>query len=243
MRLRVRFTPEGPDRADLDDQVVVVIDVLRATTSILEALAAGGRAVVPVDSVEAAVRKKDELGREGVLLCGERRSRPIAGFDLGNSPREFTADRVAGRILLMTTTNGTAALRTGAAGRECMVACLRNADAVVDALVRAGTDVTLLCAGREGRFAFEDAVCAGVIARRIAQRDGRVRPDDAARAAALLASRFESRLDWLLPRTAAGRRLARAGFANDIPFCAALNRHRVVPRLRDHLITLQAENA
>ena len=243
MRLRVSFTPEGRDRDDLDDQVVVVIDVLRATTSILEALAAGGRAVIPVESVEAAVRKKDELGREGVLLCGERRSRPIAGFDLGNSPREFTADRIAGRILLMTTTNGTAALRAGAAGRECLVACLRNVDAVVDALVKAAADVTLLCAGREGRFALEDAVCAGVIARRTAQRGGRVRPDDAARAAVLLAGRFETRLDWLLPRTAAGRRLAQAGFADDIPFCAALDRHTVVPRLRDHLITLPADDA
>ncbi len=242
MRLRVLFALEEPGRAELDDQTVVVIDVLRATTTILEALAAGGRAIIPVESVEAAVRKKDELGRDGLLLCGERRSRPIAGFDLGNSPLEYTRERVAGRTLLMTTTNGTAALLAGAAGRDCMVACLRNVGAVVEAVVQADADVTLLCAGVEGRFAFEDAVCAGIIARRTAARAGSVRTDDAARAAMLLARRYEGRLPWLLRRTAAGRRLARAGFADDIPFCAELDRHELVPRFREHIITLTSDD-
>ncbi|MCI0432171.1 MAG: 2-phosphosulfolactate phosphatase [Gemmatimonadetes bacterium] len=238
MKLQVAFSPEEPIRGKLDDQIVVVIDVLRATTTILEALAAGARAVIPVESVEAAVRKKDELGREGLLLCGERRSRPIPGFDLGNSPREFTPEHVSGRTLLMTTTNGTGALRAGAAGRVCLVASFRNADAAVGAVAEAGADATLLCAGREGRFAIEDAICAGVIARRLAHRGLVLRTDDAARAAMLMARRFEHRLPWLLPRTAAGRRLARAGFADDIPFSAELDRHPVVPRFRDHLVTL-----
>src|SRR5690606_24311561 len=102
----VCFTPDELVSGELQGRVAVVVDVLRATSSIVEALANGARSVLPVASIEAAVRLAQNVGRDQVLLCGERRGLPIEGFDLGNSPREFTPERVAGKTLIMTTTNG-----------------------------------------------------------------------------------------------------------------------------------------
>jgi 2-phosphosulfolactate phosphatase len=238
LRLDVAFTPGEISPARLASRTVVVIDVLRATSTILEALVNGAREIVPVESVGAAVRNREELGRDEVLLCGERRSRSIPGFDLGNSPLEFTPRRVTGMTLLMTTTNGTRALLAGSVAEQCIVASFLNAGAAAGSLLATGSDAVLLCAGAGGRFALEDAVCAGLIAQDVLARTSGARIDDAAKSAMLLARRFADRLPRLLGRTAAGRRLTRAGFAEDITFCAALNRYTEVPRLHERRVTI-----
>jgi 2-phosphosulfolactate phosphatase len=240
VKLDVVFTPAELAGGGVGDRTVVVIDVLRATSTIIEALVNGAREVLPVESVEQAVRRREEIGRKDVLVCGERDTLPIAGFDLGNSPLEFERERVEGEIVVMTTTNGTRALLAGAAGRQCMVGALLNAGAVAAALAEAGEDALLLCAGREGRFALEDALCAGIIARRVrrlrADRD--VQPNDATVAAATLAARFGRNLSGTLQRTAAGRRLTELGQADDVTFCAALDRYSEIPRVRERRISL-----
>src|SRR5690606_10616469 len=106
MRLDVFVTPGEIAAPALAGRTVVVLDILRATTSIVEALNAGARSVFPVGSIEEALRLANNFGRDEVLLAGERRCLPIEGFDLGNSPREFTEDRVGGKTIVMTTTNG-----------------------------------------------------------------------------------------------------------------------------------------
>src|SRR5690606_9016889 len=135
------------------------------TSTIVEALANGARSVFPVASIEAAVRLAQNMGRDEVLLCGERRGLPIDGFDLGNSPREYTPDRVAGRSLIMTTTNGTPALLATTTAQETLVASFLNLSAVVARLAESGAPATVVCAGRERRFSLDDAVCAGAIVR------------------------------------------------------------------------------
>ncbi|MGH7129733.1 MAG: 2-phosphosulfolactate phosphatase, partial [Planctomycetaceae bacterium] len=172
--------------------------MLRATTTMLQAMVNGAREILPVASVEEAVRRKDGLGRrDDLLLCGERASSPIPGFDLGNSPLEFTPERVRGRTLVMTTTNGTPALLAASAGSTCYVACLRNAAAAAAAVAKIGADAVLLCAGRHGRFAIEDAACAGLLARRIGKAADDVRMNDGSRAAMLVAQRWGNSLDRL----------------------------------------------
>lgn len=165
MKLDVVFTP-GELGASVGQRTVVVIDVLRATSTILEALVNGARDVLPVESVEQAVRKAQELGREQVILCGERDVERVEGFDLGNSPLEYVPERVRGKTLVLTTTNGTRAILLGAGGTDCLIASFLNATATAERVVRSATDVLILCAGREGRFSLEDAVCAGVIDRK-----------------------------------------------------------------------------
>lgn len=236
MKLDVVFTPAEVDVAKLTGRTVAVIDVLRATTSVIEALANGARAVIPVETVERSVRTAAELGRDDILLCGERGSRPIEGFHLGNSPQEFTTERVSGKTLVMTTTNGTGAMLAGAAGRRCLVSAFLNADATVAELENE-EDVVLLCSGRQGRFSLEDAVCAGLIARRLAKRTN-VAFTDGADAAMRLASALGKPPLRFLKRTVAGRSLQQLGLERDVEYCGTLDRYTLVPELRDRRITL-----
>ena len=236
MTLDVVFTPNEIEAAKLAGRVIVVVDVLRATSTIIEAMANGARAVIPVDTVEKAVRTAAEIGRAEVMLCGERGTKPIEGFPMGNSPGEFTAEKVAGKTLVMTTTNGTPALLAGASGKRCLVAAFLNA-AEVTATVKDEDDVVIVCAGRAGRFALEDAVCAGLIGRRLSA----IRPlrsTDGARAAIRLASRLGNPPLRFLRRTAAGAQLRTMGLARDVEFCGSLDRYAHVPELRDRRIPI-----
>jgi 2-phosphosulfolactate phosphatase len=239
VRIDVYFTPGELAASELSSRIAVVIDVLRATSTIVEALANGARAIYPTQTADDAVQLAQVLGREDVLLCGERRGLKIPGFDLGNSPLEFTADRVAGKVLVMATTNGTPALSTCAGAKQVVIASLCNLDAVVAELAGAGEDVAVVCAGRERRFALEDALCAGMLARRLRERLQRApRTNDAAAVAMTLARRASRRLEGWLQRSAAGRQLREIGLGDDVTYCATVDRHAVVPRLRERQITL-----
>lgn len=235
MRVDVALTP-GEVKGALGRRAVVVIDVLRATSSMVEALVNGARSILPVAGVDEAVRKADEIGRDAVLLCGERDAEPIHGFHLGNSPAEFTRERVAGKTLVMTTTNGTNALFIGAGGSSCFAGSLLNARAVAQRLVDVGADALLLCSGREGAFALEDALCAGRIARYLRVLAGRLHGNDGLSAALRLSRAAPS--VRTLARTAAGRRLDEIGRRDDIVFCAQENRYDAVPVLDAHRISL-----
>jgi 2-phosphosulfolactate phosphatase len=235
----VCFTPDEVVPGELQGRIAVVVDVLRATSTIVEALANGAKSIYPVASIDAAVKLAQNVGRDQVLLCGERRGLPIDGFDLGNSPREFTPDRVAGKLLVMTTTNGTPALLATTAARETLVASFLNLSAVLAELAAGGLPVTVVCGGREKRFSLDDAVCAGAVVLGGERSPGRsAGMPDTAQAAALLASARLDDLKGLFAETAAGRQLLEAGLGEDLEFCAQLDRHYIVPRFRDGQITL-----
>lgn len=238
MRLDVFFTPaELP--ATLTDRTVVVIDVLRATSTMVEALANGAKNIFAVATTDEAVKIATGIGRDQTLLAGERNCVRIEGFDLGNSPLEMTEEKVGGRQLIMTTTNGTAALAAAASARRVLVASLLNVDAVARELAEGDQEITLLCAGREKRFALEDAICAGTLALRLYKRVGQRRNwSDAALAAAQLARRYLPSVERTLRRVAAGRQLLELGFAADVEFCARLGIHDIVPRYRDRQVAL-----
>jgi len=238
VRADVAFTPAELPKNGASGRTVVVLDVLRATSSIVHALVNGARRIIPVSAVEEAVRKAEELGRDAVLLCGERDCQRIRGFDLGNSPEEFTAGRVAGRTLIMTTTNGTPALLASAGGAQCLVGALLNAGAVAARLAAAERDALILCSGREGRFAYEDAICAGLILRRLRKLRPRGLTNDAGRAALRLLGRRETSPPPALWRSAAGRRLEELGLGGDVQFCAQVDLHEAVPVFLEQRIEL-----
>jgi 2-phosphosulfolactate phosphatase len=235
VRLDVAFTP-AESRGLVAGRTVVVIDVLRATSTIAHALVNGARYVIPVGGVDEAARKVEQLGRDAVLLCGERHALPIKGFHLGNSPLEFTREAIAGRTLLMTTTNGTVALLAAASASAIYTGALLNVSAVAQRIITENNDTLLLCAGREGSFAAEDAVCAGRIAGIIRRRVRRLQGNDAMRAASRLARRPIT--PRLLAETAAGSRLREIGRSDDLAFCAQEDLHNVVPVFDGHRIQL-----
>jgi 2-phosphosulfolactate phosphatase len=243
MRLDVFFSPAELSAGEINGRTVVVIDVLRAGTTIVEALAAGARAIYPAASTEEAIRIATNLGRSEVVLCGERKCLPIEGFDLGHSPREFTPERVSGKTLVMTTTNGTQALALAAGAAKVYIASLTNLSAVVEELARTGAEPVLVCSGREKHFALEDAVCAGEIAARLMRTtDAEWQLNDGARAALTLASDFPPS-EAMLRGTAAAAGLEAAGLADDIALCAEIDRSELLPVLQDRQITLAAAAA
>lgn len=232
MQIDVLFTPADHAAAPLTGRLAVVVDVLRASTTIVEALAAGARDVVPVVDVAEALA----LAGPGVVVGGERGGLRCEGFDLGNSPREYTPAAVRSRRVVLCTTNGTraigAAVRGGAA--EVLIAAFTNLKHVIGVAAAAGRDVAILCAGREGGFSLEDATCAGGLVAGLAYRRGDVaRKSDAAFAAETLFRAHRDDLVRLFTVTAHGRHLVDLGFGDDLPVCARLNTRAIVPQVVD----------
>lgn len=240
MRVDVWFGPPAQPPGDWSSRAVVVIDVLRASTTIAAALHNGARAVIPLESTEEVVMRSKSLDRDQVVLAGERRSVRIEGFDLGNSPREYTPQAVAGKTILFTTTNGTRALVAAQGAREVLVGSFVNLSAIVGrlrTLVRHGAAVTLLCAGSQRDFSLEDAVCAGRIVRGLVRRRATADLNDAAQAVVLLERKFAKDLDALFATASHGKALTAAGFAEDVTDCAKVDSFPVVPVYADRQIT------
>lgn len=239
-RLDVRFGAHDVAPADVQGKVAAVIDVLRASTSIAVALAAGAKSVIPLATPDDVVTRAKAFERGDVRLAGERRMQPVPGFDLGNSPREFTAERVGGKTILFTTTNGTPALLSCGGARDVVVASYVNFSATLALLrsaLRGGTDVTIVCAGSDRAFALEDAVCAGRFVRRAAQRTTGVTLSDAAVACGELSRKHDHDLRRMFAQSSHGRALEEAGYGEDLDVCAALDAYPVVPLFHDRQIT------
>ena len=210
---------------DVTGRHVAVIDVLRATTVILAALEGGARRIVPVAELDTARRLRAEL--PGVLLAGERGGFAPEGFDYGNSPVELAGADLAGRTIVLTTTNGTLAVRRAGSAAAIVAASLRNAGAAARELAGSGTPVALVCAGTEGAFTIEDFYCAGLIARELAAAGRGL--SDLAWAAALLAERPLAEV--VNERTCAHvRTLIKRGLGRDVPYCFAVDASAAVPR-------------
>ena len=238
MKLDVIVTPAETTPAALSGRTVVVLDVLRATTSIVQALSAGARSVFPVSSIEEALRLANTFGRDEVLLAGERRCLPIEGFDFGNSPGDFTPERVGGKTLIMTTTNGTAAMAQTQSAARVFVGSLLNRAAVVAELVRLNAEPVFLCSGREKYFALEDAAVAGNFAAQLmAAQPGEWTLNDGAHAALTLSKEFGIGIP-LFEMSAGGRSIVEAGLDQDLAFCAQVDVHDFVPVFQERSITL-----
>jgi 2-phosphosulfolactate phosphatase len=209
---------------------VVVIDVLRATSTIVTALDNGAAGVVPVREAEEAVTVMRRLGRDRSLLCGERDSLLIAGFDLDNSPASYTRERVEGKTLVLTTTNGTRALVEAARGNGTVYcAALINRAAIVERLAAAEGNALLLCAGSEGALSFEDTLCAGAIVDSLVRQDKRLAITDAARVAATVYAANAKRLTTAIASGTHAVALIKKGFAGDIAACAKIDVSGCVP--------------
>src|SRR3989442_781208 len=196
MRVHVALTPGEFPRLALAGRTALVVDVLRATTTVVAACVAGCAGVIPVATPEEA---RDVAARcPGLLLAGERNGEAIEDFDLGNSPLECTPARVGGRTLVLTTTNGTGAMLKAREADAVAVAALTNVSAAAVWAARRGQDVTVLCAGEKGAFSLEDAVCAGLLVEQLCAEEG-TEPSGEALAAQALGRLYGSRLDRLAP--------------------------------------------
>ncbi|HOA16109.1 MAG TPA: 2-phosphosulfolactate phosphatase [Bacillota bacterium] len=228
--LDVALTIDSATSLDRKGCAVCVIDVLRATSTIAKALDSGAEAVYPVSGIDAARAAASELAP--ALLCGERLGVRPEGFDLGNSPLEYTKERVAGKRIVLATTNGTKALgRYCDADRLC-AGSLLNATAVAEYLLSTGKDIILVSAGQDGAFGAEDAICAGLIAERIA-REGAEYTDSAwAAITAYKACRHD--MEGSVRKCDHAVYLEHEGFGDDIGYCSKTDIMKVVPVAAHH---------
>jgi 2-phosphosulfolactate phosphatase len=203
---------------------VVVFDVLRATSSMTAALAAGVKEIRIFGDVESAARAAVDAG-EGRLLCGEVKCLPPPGFDLGNSPGAFDAAAHHGRTAFLATTNGTrAVIAAHGAAAHVLVGAIVNATAVARELRRLALNVTLLCAGTGGEVAMEDVLGAGAVLDSLTRlKTGRAH-NDAASIALHLFRACRDRLIEVMSEAAGGRNLIDVGLKRDIELCAQLDR-------------------
>jgi len=235
--LTVHFCPAHTTPQELAGGVVVVIDILRASTTIIAALAAGAKEVVPClevsDAMEAAARQQGP-----VVLGGERGGVKIAGFALGNSPAEYTPASVGGKTVVFTTTNGTRALMQCLAASRVLIGAFVNLSAVVRQLVSA-TKIHLLCAGTDGHITREDVLFAGAVADALQQRANHVFQcnDEAQIAVEAWRGAFASQpadaksLAPLLCASRGGINLIELGYKGDIDLAAQIDKLAIVPRL------------
>jgi 2-phosphosulfolactate phosphatase len=215
---------------DLRGCSVVVIDVLRSSSTIVAGLAAGAREVIPVLSPAEGGKLAGRAERGISLLCGEREGKKIDGFDLGNSPLEYTPQKVNGRILIFATTNGAPAILRARVADRVYVGGFNNFGAITKRLVEDKNPVVIVCAGKLEQFAIEDFVCGGKFVNALESRAKRkLELSDGARAASLLHRRFDGSITSLLKSSSHGRYLVSIGCEEDIEYCARIDTHPIVP--------------
>jgi 2-phosphosulfolactate phosphatase len=242
--LNVYTTPNQVDPERLADGTVVVIDVLRASTTIVHALEAGAKEVIPCVEVEEALALAKQMPDYDIVLAGERNGLPIDGFHLGNSPSEYTPHSVGGKAVVFTTTNGTRAIAHARAAKRILIGAFVNVSAVFNELVEQD-HIHLLCAGTHGRVSQDDVLLAGMLVERIQRRGGLLYEQNAPAVEAqetwlksfalprvLGAEPLEpERLAGELRKSAGGRHLLSIGLEDDILAAACIDRFNGVPEM------------
>jgi 2-phosphosulfolactate phosphatase len=237
MNIHIQLLPFPIAPEVLSDRVVVVIDILRATSVMVQAMSQGAREIIPVKTVEEALQMVKSFPPDTTVLGGERESRKIEGFDLGNSPREYQGEKVRGKRLILTTTNGTKAFHAVSSGKNVLVGSFLNISAAAERCFDLNQDLFIYLSGDEGDFSLEDAVCGGMLIDRIIKKGGRlVTLTDASHSAHILFQKFEANIVESFYLSQHGRDLVDRGFEGDLPYCAQVDMTNLVPVFEEGVI-------
>lgn len=227
---------------DFLHKTVIVIDVLRATSTIITALIHGCRSIVPVETV----LKAKELYREGDLLGGERFCKKIPGFDFGNSPLEYTREAIQGKRIILTTTNGTRGIQKAIKADHVLAGAFLNSKACAETAAHLKRDTVIVCAGTQDVFSLEDGLCAGHILEELVLLLGekQISTNDFGLAMRGCYLQVKDRLLETLLTCSNGKKMCKSGFQADITACAQTNMTDQVPILeQDHMVLLQRKLA
>lgn len=240
MKTNVLFSYINTDELAYTGKTTVVIDVLRASTTIIHALQNGAREVIPVASVEFAVKVSGGMFGGQTLLCGERNTKKLEGFALGNSPLEYNADVVAGKTIILFTTNGTKAIVKAKFSDNLFIAAFTNLAAVANHLVKLDKDFEILCSGRGNHFSMEDVICAGKLITEVQKINIALELTDSAKASVILSRSAGKSLLTMMKQTEHGKILIENNFSEDIKFCSRINSSETIPFLASGVLkTLQ----
>ncbi len=240
MNIDIQLVPSAPNPNLLFDRAVVVIDVLRATSVVIHAMSQGASEIIPVPTVESAFQMAKAFPPGFILLGGESESKNIPGFDLGNSPREYVAERVKGKKLILTTTNGTKAFHLVSSGKEILAGSFFNLGAVARRCLELDRDLLIFPSGDEGNVSLEDTICGGMLIElMIRKEEKRISLTDASECAKILYKRFEDNLLEAFYLSRHGKELIHRGFEEDLAYCARIDVIPLVPAFRDGVIRVK----
>ncbi|MDL2220773.1 2-phosphosulfolactate phosphatase [Eubacteriales bacterium OttesenSCG-928-N14] len=226
---------------ELRGKTVVVIDTLRATSTIITALYNGAEQIYPVQSVEQAMDLAYQMREQGVLLGGERNAEKVQGFDLGNSPLEYMRRSIDGKSIILSTTNGTQAMQKAALAKDVYIGALLNGVTVASALMHIAGDAVLLCAGTHGNYSMDDIITAGYIIYRMkgfnSQKE--IEMDDLSASAYQLYKMKKDNLQQELSMCTHYNVLKAKGMDEDLEYCLKRDTVRILPVLREGRISVE----
>jgi 2-phosphosulfolactate phosphatase len=237
MKINVLLSPHNADELYFTGKNTIVIDVLRASTVIVNALNNNAKEVIPVDSVDFALKVSGGAFSGQTLLGGERNTKMIDGFNLGNSPEDYTEEIVSGKTVILYTTNGSKAIVKAKYSENLIVCCFNNLKAITDYIVDLNQDFEILCSGASGKFCIEDTVCAGKIIELVEKQILAVELSDSASASLILNKSFSSVVN-MLKECEHGKKLIDNGFEKDIEFCSKMNTVDIIPFYNSGILKL-----
>ncbi|MEO8447039.1 MAG: 2-phosphosulfolactate phosphatase [bacterium] len=230
----------------LKDKNVIILDVLRATTTMTIALANGAKEIIPTENIATAVRVAK--GSKNSMLCGERNGKVVDGFNLGNSPLEYTPEVVKDKSLIFSTTNGTIAIIKSKFAKTCVLCSFINISAIVDYVNTINEDFTIICSGKLNDFCLEDAVCAGMLlsklseGRTIEMRDSEIAAINLCNDLAMQMNvPSQEKILKLFQLSEHGKYLTQIGFEKDLDISSKLDSYPFIPLFRNGVVKMKEQ--
>ncbi len=234
MKVDVILTAGEIKAEKIKDKIVVIIDVLRATSVMVTAIANGAKAIYPYKDIESVLENCKKSN--SYVLGGERKGLKIEGFDFGNSPLEYTKEMVNGKDVFMTTSNGTRAIENSANGsKKLFIACFLNIESVVNKLIEENQDTVIICSGTNDEFSLDDALCAGEIVKRLAEKVKDIKLSDISLGVKIIAENSKG-IEDTLTGSKHFEYLKSIGFYGDMNHCFSIDKFDIVPEYRDGVI-------
>lgn len=234
------------DDLALKDKNVIILDVLRATTTMTIALANGAKEIIPTENIGTAVRVAKGSGQS--LLCGERNGKIVDGFNLGNSPLEYTPEVVKDRSLIFSTTNGTLAIIKSKFAKHCLLCSFINISAIVDYVNSINEDFIIICSGKLNDFCLEDAVCAGLLlsrlnaGRNLEMKDAEIAVINLCNDLAMLLNvPSQDKILRLFHLSEHGKYLASLGFEKDLEVSSVIDSYAYIPIFKNGVIKFKEQ--
>lgn len=234
MNIELYLTAVPFNDANLEDKTVIVVDVLRSSTSVCAALMAGAKGVIPTEGPGEAGEMRSKLGGDITVLAGERNGVRIDNFELGNSPSEFTESTVGGKFVIMTTTNGIGMFKKTGKADLVLSGGLVNASKIVEKVAQTEKNVVIACSGSQGNFSIEDTLCGGLLIDLLDSKFKKVeKMNDAATIALQLYQNNVSNLRETIEKGEHAQYLVSLGFKNDVSLATLIDSMPVRPILKD----------